>query len=165
MTATFNLGSSVPSPADISGHRLTIDSSGYRPSAGYLSGGSVFLKPYKHKALMLPDGAGNWTLFNSDGLDYTIGTSNKFRYYDIFAYNNSGTPTLTAVPWDTTHASGTITDADDPTPGTVNFTSTAHGLSPGTLIGIAEDSVGGGGEFSYMLGTGVQPGIWRVAST
>lgn len=63
-----------------------------------------------------------------------------YRIMDVFCYDNSGTPALEHVAWDSGgQTSASITAASNATP--IVITSNAHGLSNGMFVGI--NSVGG----------------------
>lgn len=78
--------------------RLTL-TSGSPVTTGDVTGAtSVYFSPYVGNRVSLYDGT-NWNLFTFSELTLALGTVTSGLPYDVFIYNNSGTPTLEALAW------------------------------------------------------------------
>lgn len=90
--------------------RLTL-TSGTPVTAGDVTGaGTIYLTPYKGNQIWLYDGSAQWNLFNLTEISLALTLTNG-KPYDVFCYDNAGTPTLEVLVWtnDTTRATALTT--------------------------------------------------------
>ena len=115
--------------------RLTTESGVPYSTSDRTAQSTLYFAPYNGNRVALYDGT-RWKLYTFTECSVAV-PSEKFRGFDVFLYDNSGTLTLQTVNWDQT--TGSITAATNATP--VVITSNSHGLSNGDLVGI--DGMGG----------------------
>lgn len=89
--------------------RLTLTTLTPVTSSDVLAATTVFLSPYKGNRIALFDGSSAWTVFNSAEMSIAVPATTS-TMYDVFCFNNSGTPTLEALAWtnDTTRATALV---------------------------------------------------------
>lgn len=96
--------------------------------AGDVTGAStVYYTPTGGNLLSLYDGVATWTPFAFSELSVVLSGLVNAQGYDVFAFNNSGTPALETAEW--ANATITMTSA---APGVVTWT--AHGMATGSSI-------------------------------
>jgi hypothetical protein len=79
--------------------RLTL-TTGVSVTTADVTGGTVlYWAPYKGNRIGLYDGAGTWTVYAATEKSLSLGALSNATPYDIFMYDNSGTPTLEALAW------------------------------------------------------------------
>lgn len=71
---------------------------------------TLYFTPYKGNDISLYDGT-NWQLYSTSEISMSLGGLTASKNYDIWCYNNGGTPTLEALVWtnDTTRATALTT--------------------------------------------------------
>jgi hypothetical protein len=115
------------------------------------SAGTIYWEPYLGNRYPLYDGA-EWVGYElTSALSVSV-PSTLFRMFDVFVWDNSGTPVLETQDW--TQASGAISGATNASPIVLTL-SLGHGLVDGDLIGVA--GVGGN--------TALNGQIWQCAAT
>lgn len=87
--------------------RLTLTSGTAVTSSDVTGATTVYCCPYKGNAIALYDGT-NWNIRTSAQFSLALGTLTSGRPYDVWCYDNAGTPTLELLAWtnDTTRATG-----------------------------------------------------------
>lgn len=67
---------------------------------------TIYAVPCTGNRIALYDGASTWSVYTSAQFSLALGTLSNNTNYDVFCYNNSGTPTLEFTAWsgDTTRA-------------------------------------------------------------
>ena len=60
---------------------------------------TIYCTPYKGNQIALYDGVSAWTTYTSAQFSLALGTLTSGLPYDVFCYNNSGTPTLEFLAW------------------------------------------------------------------
>jgi hypothetical protein len=86
--------------------RLTLTSGVAVTTTDVTGAGTLYATAFKGNRIALYDGSGTWNII-STSLEFSITTAlTAGKPYDVFAYNNSGTPTLEMLVWtnDTTRA-------------------------------------------------------------
>lgn len=102
--------------------RLTLSTGSPITTADITAATTIYCTPYKGNLISLYDGS-NWVLRSSAEFSKALGTLTSGRPYDVFCYDNAGTPTLEFLAWsdDTTRAtaiavlSGVLVKSGDPT--------------------------------------------------
>jgi hypothetical protein len=91
--------------AAINDFRLTLTSGTPVTSADVTGATTIYCAPYKGNRIGLYDGT-RWNLRNSAQFSLALGTLTSGLPYDVFCYDNAGTPTLEFTAWtnDTTRA-------------------------------------------------------------
>lgn len=90
--------------------RLTLTSATPVTISDVTAAGTVYFTPYKGNRLALYDGASAWNLYAFTELSIAVpAVANQM--YDVFVYDNAGTPTLELTAWtnDTTRATAITT--------------------------------------------------------
>lgn len=126
--------------------RLTLVSN--NPVGVATSVSTIYYAPYFGNKISLYVG-GQWVTRTSSQISVAV-PSTKFRIFNIYVYDNSGTPTLETEDWNNA-TTGTITAATNATP--IVCTSNSHGLNVGDIVGI--DGIGGN--------TALNGEIWQVS--
>lgn len=90
----------------INDFRLTLTSGTPVTTSDVTGATTVYCCPYKGNRIALYDGSSRWNLRTSAEFSLALGTLTSGRPYDVFCYDNSGTPTLEFTSWtnDTTRA-------------------------------------------------------------
>lgn len=60
---------------------------------------TIYCTPYLGNQIALYDGSSTWTTYSSAEFSLALGTLTSGLPYDVFCYNNSGTPTLEFTAW------------------------------------------------------------------
>lgn len=60
---------------------------------------TIYAVPYKGNRIALYDGSATWNVRSSAEFSLALGTLTSDRPYDVFCYDNSGTPTLEFLSW------------------------------------------------------------------
>ena len=96
-------------PLSLCEFRLTLTTGVPVTTADVTAATTVYASPYKGNRIALYDGSANWTVFNSAEMSIAVPATTS-TMYDLFCYNNSGTPTLEALAWtnDTTRATALV---------------------------------------------------------
>lgn len=102
--------------------RLTLTSGLPITVSDVTSATTIYCTPYKGDSIALYDG-GAWNVRTSTEFSLALGTLTSGKPYDIFCYDNSGTPTLESLAWtnSTTRATalayqnGILVKSGDPT--------------------------------------------------
>jgi hypothetical protein len=110
MSLRFKLPSGVGVGAGVSdvalnGFRLTL-STGVPVTVADVTGATtIYCTPYNGNQISLYDGA-DWDVLESAEFSLALGTLTSGKPYDVFCYDNAGTPTLEFLAWtnDTTRA-------------------------------------------------------------
>jgi hypothetical protein len=91
--------------AGINDFRLTLTSGTPVTTSDVTGATTIYCCPYKGKRIALYDGT-RWNLRTSAEFSLALGTLTSGRPYDVFCYDNAGTPTLEFLSWtnDTTRA-------------------------------------------------------------
>lgn len=87
--------SSSPSTNDF---RLTLTSGTPVTTSDVTGATSVYATPMTGNAIALYDGSG-WVVHTSAEMTLALGTLTSGNCYDVFCYDNSGTPTLESLAW------------------------------------------------------------------
>jgi hypothetical protein len=90
--------------------RLTLTSGTPVTTADVTAAGTIYFAPFRGSKLALYDGSANWKAYNFTELSLAL-TLSSGKPYDVFVYDNSGTPTLETLVWtnDTTRATALTT--------------------------------------------------------
>jgi len=72
-----------------------------------VSGTTLYITPYHGKAIALYDGSTTWNIRTSAEFSIALGTLTASLPYDVFVYDNSGTPTAELLAWTSTTARAT----------------------------------------------------------
>jgi len=91
--------------AKVNDFRLTLTSGTPVTTSDVTAAGTVYACPYKGNAIALYDGT-NWNIRTSAEFSLALSGLTSGKPYDVFCYDNSGTPTLEFLVWtnDTTRA-------------------------------------------------------------
>lgn len=91
--------------------RLTLESGVPVSASDQTAKTTMYCTPYKGNQIALYDGVSAWTTYTSAQFSLALGTLTSGKNYDVFCYNNSGTPTLEFTGWtnDTTRATALTT--------------------------------------------------------
>jgi hypothetical protein len=89
--------------------RLTLTSGTPVTTSDVTGATTIYCTPYKGSSIALYDGT-NWNIRTSAEFSIALGTLTSGKPYDVFCYDNAGTPTLEILAWtnDTTRAGGGI---------------------------------------------------------
>lgn len=68
---------------------------------------TLYATPFTGKYIDLPDGAGDWNRRASAEMSIALGTLTNGIGYDVFCYDNAGTPTLELLAWASSTARAT----------------------------------------------------------
>ena len=68
---------------------------------------TLYLTPYNGNTIALYDGSSSWTVFSSAQMSLSLSGYTTARPYDIWVYNNSGTPTMASTIWTNATTRGT----------------------------------------------------------
>lgn len=68
---------------------------------------TLYATPFTGKYIDLPDGSGNWNRRSSAEMSIALGTLTSGIGYDVFCYDNAGTPTLELTAWSSATARAT----------------------------------------------------------
>lgn len=115
------VGTGVPLPNSICDFRLTPTSGSPVITADATSISTLYMSPFKGNRIGLYSGT-QWLLRASAEFSLAIGSVVTYQMYDVFVYDNSGTPTMEKLEWH--NASVTFTSA---TPTVVTWT--GHGMA------------------------------------
>lgn len=90
--------------------RLTLTSATPVTTSDVTAAGTIYLTPYKGNLIWLYDGAAQWNAFNLTEISLALSLTSG-KPYDVFVYDNAGTPTLETLVWtnDTTRATALAT--------------------------------------------------------
>lgn len=90
--------------------RLTLTTGTPVTTADVTGAGTIYFAPYKGNLVALYDGSATWKLYNFTEKSLAL-TLTSGKPYDVFIYDNSGTPTLETLVWtnDTTRATALTT--------------------------------------------------------
>lgn len=114
--------------------RLTLTTVTPVTTSDVMAATTVYFTPYLGDLLALYDGSNGWKTYNFTEISVAV-PSTLFKLFDVFVYDNSGTPTLETLDWNQSTGSITTPGISNATPMVV--TSTGHGLSNGDLVGIS----------------------------
>lgn len=90
-TTTFNA-------PDVQDFRLTLTSGTPVTTADVTAATTIYCSPYKGNQISLYDGA-SWNVRLSAEFSIALGTLTSALPYDVFCYDNAGTPTLELLAW------------------------------------------------------------------
>lgn len=79
--------------------RLTLTSSTPVTTADVTGAVTIYFTPYQGNLLALYDGSTKWTVYPFTELSLAVGTLTNDLPYDVFVYDNAGTPTLEFAAW------------------------------------------------------------------
>ena len=90
--------------------RLTLQSNTPVPTADQTAKATLYLTPYKGKSIALYV-SGGWVLRTTSQISISLSGYTTGKPYDVFVYDNAGTPTLETLVWtnDSTRATGLTT--------------------------------------------------------
>lgn len=90
-------------------YRLTLTSGTPITITDVTAATTIFCTPYKGNMIALYDGIATWSSFAFAEMSIAVPASTS-QMYDVFCYNNSGTPTLELLAWtnDTTRATALV---------------------------------------------------------
>jgi hypothetical protein len=142
-------GAAAGTPPFVVNARLSLVSG--NPTGEATSASTIYLEPYLGNKYMLYSGSAWVEYILSSALSVAV-PSTLFRMFDVFVYDNAGTPTLETQNW--SQSSGAISGATNASPIVLTLAS-GHGLVDGDLIGIA--GVGGN--------TAANGQIWQIGAT
>lgn len=137
--ATVGQLSAVGTPAIVNGFRLSLSSSDPNPTS-VASASTIYAIPYKSDQISLYNGS-SWSLLTASSMSIAVPSSQYFRLYSVWCYDNSTVPTLEVEAW--AQSSTTITAATVANPCVI--TANAHGLNVGDRIGIRKGTGTGSG--------------------
>lgn len=134
-------------PPPVNQFRLSLESGQPLSTSDQSAKTTLYATPFGGNWLSFYNGS-TWIPRQSAEFSLALSGLTPFRGYDVFAYDNAGTPTLETLGW-TAPSSGSITAASNATP--IVITSTAHGLSTNQLVYIS----GVGGNTAANSSTGI----------
>lgn len=118
---------------------------------------NFYVGPYQGNIVSLPNGSGSFTEIELTEITTAL-PSDFYRIYDIFLYNNSGTPTVEMNAWDSGgQSTNSITGVTAANPAVLTCN---NSWSAGDLIGIA----GITGTIGTSATNGLNGKVWRIAS-
>lgn len=79
--------------------RLTLETGVPVSTADQSAKATLYYTPFRGDKIALYDGSSAWALFTFTELSLSLAGLTASKPYDIFCYNNSGTPTLEALVW------------------------------------------------------------------
>lgn len=79
--------------------RLTLTTATPVTSADVTAATTIYFTPYKGNLLALYDGSTKWTVYPFTEISLALGTLTNALPYDVFVYDNAGTPTLEFLAW------------------------------------------------------------------
>ena len=79
--------------------RLTLESGVPISSSAQANKTTLYFTPYKGNLLYIYDGVSAWVAFHFSELSLNISAFTASKPYDIFVYDNGGTPTLEGLVW------------------------------------------------------------------
>jgi len=90
--------------------RLTLTSATPVTTADVTGATTIYCTPYKGNQIALYDGSSTWNTRTSAEFSLALGTLTSGKPYDVFCYDNAGTPTLEFLAWtnDTTRATALV---------------------------------------------------------
>lgn len=90
--------------------RLTLTSATPVTTADVTGATTIYCTPYKGNQIALYDGSSTWNTRTSAEFSLALGTLTAAKPYDVFCYDNAGTPTLEFLAWtnDTTRATALV---------------------------------------------------------
>ena len=90
--------------------RLTLTSATPVTPADVTGATTIYCTPYKGNQIALYDGSSSWNTRTSAEFSLALGTLTSGKPYDVFCYDNAGTPTLEFLAWtnDTTRATALV---------------------------------------------------------
>ena len=91
-TATNVWSPQAPIARNIACGRLTLTTGVPVTSADVTSSTNIFYTPYNCNQISLYDGSSAWTALSFSELTCALGTLTSDKNYDVFIYNNAGTP-------------------------------------------------------------------------
>src|SRR3990167_7932736 len=74
---------------------------------------TIYCAPYKGNQIALYDGSANWNIWTSAEFSLALGTLTSGKPYDVFCYDNAGTPTLEFLAWTNTTTRATALTTQD----------------------------------------------------
>lgn len=80
--------------------RLTLLSGSAVPTADQANRSTLYFTPHRGNRIALYNGT-NWTLYSFTEISLALAGLTANRNYDVFIYNNAGTPTLELTAWST----------------------------------------------------------------
>lgn len=90
--------------------RLTLTSATPVTTADVTGATTIYCTPYKGNQIALYDGSSAWNTRTSAEFSLALGTLSSGKPYDVFCYDNAGTPTLEFLAWtsDTARATALV---------------------------------------------------------
>lgn len=111
-TTVTNASNSITVTANLQTHVMEFRLSGSAtlPIAGGTALTTLYMTPYTGNQIALYDGSTGWNIRSSSGASIAVPATTS-TLYDVFCYDNAGTPTLELLAWtnDTTRATALIT--------------------------------------------------------
>ena len=90
---------STPYVADVQDSRLTLTTAVPVTTSDVTGATTIYCTPYKGKSIALYDGSTRWNVRQSAEFSLALGTLTSGKPYDVFCYDNAGTPTLEFLVW------------------------------------------------------------------
>jgi hypothetical protein len=109
---TFQTPSGGTIDNGINDFRLSLTSGIYYTPTDVVGATTIYCVPYKGNRIALYDGA-NWNIRTSAQFSLALGTLTSGKNYDVFCYDNSGTPTLEFLVWTSDSARATAVVQQD----------------------------------------------------
>ncbi len=102
-------GAAITSDVLVQDFRLTLSTGVPVTTTDVTAAGTVYCTPYKGNRIALYDGA-RWNIRTSAQFSLALSALTSGRPYDVFCYDNAGTPTLEFLAWtnDTTRATALV---------------------------------------------------------
>lgn len=85
----------------VNGFRLTLTTGVPVTTSDVTAATTIYCTPYKGNSIALYDGT-TWVIRSSSGFSLALGTLTASLPYDVFCYDNNGTPTLEFTAWTNT---------------------------------------------------------------
>lgn len=85
--------------AGFSQGRLTLTSGTAVTTSDVTGATTIYYTPYAGNLLALYDGSTKWTVYPFTEISLALGTLTSDLPYDVFVYDNAGTPTLESLAW------------------------------------------------------------------
>lgn len=105
----FYSAANITQPINIQEFRLTLTTATPVTTADVTAAGTLYCTPYKGNRIALYDGSSVWNIRTSSEFSLAL-TATSGKPYDVFCYDNAGTPTLETLVWtnDTTRATALV---------------------------------------------------------
>jgi hypothetical protein len=99
VSAVKENGTAVSGSTKVNDFRLTLTSGTPVTTADVTGATTIYCTPYAGNQISLYDGSGTWNTRTSAEFSLALGTLTASLPYDVFCYDNAGTPTLEFLAW------------------------------------------------------------------